>query len=134
MILISARHLSVGLGLCVASLAAGCGPGTLETKGDAAAAKATLAKVLDTWKAGQTPEDLHVGDPKIYASDEDWIAGRKLASYEILGDETVPNGAGWRVFANVTVTGLGATGKPQKVCYLVEPGSPSAVARSDTLY
>lgn len=121
-------------GAClVLLLAVGCGPGTLPPTGDAAAAEATLAKVLDAWKGGGKPEDLRSGDPVVYARDEDWAAGRTLKTYKIL-DETAENGTEWRVFAILTVAGAGAPAKPQKVCYLITPGSPSSVSRCDTLY
>jgi hypothetical protein len=120
-------------GSAVLLFAAGCGSSGIVPPGDSAAARETLAHVLDSWRTGRTPEELRSAEPVVYAADPDWSAGRKLSKYEIAG-EPVQNGGEWRVFASLTLAGGGASKVSQKVCYSVSPGDPANVSRSDYLY
>lgn len=125
-------RLGMPFAFLFAALAVGCGPSHIAPPGDAYAARATLTQVLDAWKAGKPLADLRSSKPVIYANDEDWTAGRKLAAYAIVG-EPQQNGGEWRIFATLTLAGRGAPKSPQKVCYSVSPGSPAHVSRSDYL-
>ena len=122
-----------GLPLALVLLAAGCRSEPVEPPGDAELARSTLTQVLDAWKAGKTSGDLKSGEPVVFARDEDWDAGRKLADYEIL-EEPVQNGGEWRVLASLSVVGNQGRTSPTRVYYSVTPGSPASVVRSDYLY
>jgi hypothetical protein len=66
---------------------AGCsdGPGKAGPV-DPAKAKKTLETTLNAWKAGKKIEALAQEEPPIVAQDFDWMAGKKLASFQVQGD------------------------------------------------
>lgn len=82
--LIHRRCLAGAVALTLAFLP-GCGGATPHTA-DATQAQEALHKVLDAWKAGDTPEKLAEQTPPIRVSDVDWTQGFKLVSYQ-LGEE-----------------------------------------------
>ncbi|MEX2558332.1 MAG: hypothetical protein WD403_00390, partial [Pirellulales bacterium] len=80
-------HLS--LVCCAATvislLATGCGHKNQPT--NAVLARESLKTALDSWKEGQTPQDLKQRSPSIIVGDTAWEGGQKLESYEIVGPE-----------------------------------------------
>lgn len=64
-------------------------------------AKAALKSTLDAWKAGKPIDSLGSGNPPIVAQDMDWIQGKKLAAYEVVGDGT-PQDANLRCEVKLT--------------------------------
>ncbi|MHC5543393.1 hypothetical protein ACYOEI_34655, partial [Singulisphaera rosea] len=49
-------------------------------------AQEALQKVLDAWKAGETPEALATRTPPIHVSDGDWRSGFRLVGYKAIGE------------------------------------------------
>ncbi len=49
-------------------------------------AKQTLEKVLNGWKEGKPADTWRKEKPEIVVQDFDWTTGKKLTSFEILGD------------------------------------------------
>lgn len=79
--------------LCLALLvlcAAGCGGGAARL--DRALADQSLVRCLDTWKEGRPAASLADESPAIVCVDDDWNAGVKLTSYEILHGSAVEDG------------------------------------------
>lgn len=73
--------------LCLALIGLwGCGEVAKVHPVDADVARSALQEALEAWKDGKKPEDLQ---PDMYATDQDWIAGKKLVSFEILDEEEV---------------------------------------------
>lgn len=90
LILVSAIWLSV-------SLTVGCGGG----KGSARYipkqenARAALEKALNAWQGDKPHGTVEKGPPAIEVLASDWKTGRKLASYQILKDETDKENRRW---------------------------------------
>jgi hypothetical protein len=61
---------------------AGCGLGPSPHPSDPDQAKTTLHTVLESWKAGATPESLASQSPPIRVHDLDWNEGHALVSYQ----------------------------------------------------
>ena len=71
-------------------LTTGCGQNRHESYTPAEDyAREALVASLETWKAGKPADNLEPlpeGGPKLQAVDSDWRSGKKLASYEIVGE------------------------------------------------
>lgn len=78
-------------------------------------AKAALKTTLEAWKSGNTIDSLGTGTPAIVAQDMDWISGKRLSSYEVVGDGT-PQDANLRVEVKLTLAGDPAE---KRVFYIV---------------
>jgi hypothetical protein len=69
---------------------AGCGGASPESfKPEAADSRQALEKTLEAWCSGKKAGELDAlaeGGPKLHAVDSDWNAGKRLASYEIMGE------------------------------------------------
>ncbi|WZO99280.1 hypothetical protein EP7_000879 [Isosphaeraceae bacterium EP7] len=50
-----------------------------------AKAREALVQALECWKRGEPIETLKSASPPIVAQDFDWMAGKKLAAYEVAG-------------------------------------------------
>lgn len=73
--------------LCVTLMGiGGCGDAAKVFPVDADVARESLDEAMQAWVAGKKPKDLQ---PEIYATDQDWVAGKKLVSYKILDDEEI---------------------------------------------
>jgi hypothetical protein len=108
-------------------LVAGCSPGPqVAAKVDPEAARTALRTTLDAWKAGKPIEFLSAGSPSIVAQDFDWMQGKKLASYEVLGEGT-PQDANLRVEVKLTLDGDTAA---KKVAYIVGTSPKLTVFRA----
>ncbi len=69
--------------LHVALVVSACGP---STNPSADTARTALATALDAWRDGKTPADLAGLNPPVQVIDTEWAGGRKLASYQIVGE------------------------------------------------
>ena len=49
-------------------------------------AREALVLALESWKRGESIETLKTASPPIVAQDFDWMAGKKLAAYEVNGE------------------------------------------------
>ena len=79
------NFLAVGLLFCT-GLVAGCGSGPYESAPvNSSKARETLTYVMDSWKKGETPDDLQDEEPPIVVQDMDWTGGHKLVAYEVIG-------------------------------------------------
>jgi hypothetical protein len=65
----------------------GCSNGTTAVPTGEVARKA-LEAALNQWRDGGKPGDLPGTDPKVEVHDTPWAKGDRLASYEILGEES----------------------------------------------
>lgn len=53
---------------------------------DPGRARRALQTALESWKKGDTIEQLRSNSPSIVAQDFDWMAGARLVDYEVTGD------------------------------------------------
>ncbi|XZE54782.1 hypothetical protein SH139x_000761 [Planctomycetaceae bacterium SH139] len=66
-----------------------CGCGGYDAKDhrvDVVLAKQTIQRVLESWQAGQEPDELRRQDPEIVVQDLDWAGGKTLQSYQLLNE------------------------------------------------
>lgn len=70
---------------CVAL--SGCGGPRKLKPVNVSKAREALKTTLESWKAGQSPDELQKGSPAITVQDFDWFAGCQLVSYEIASDD-----------------------------------------------
>jgi hypothetical protein len=104
------KHAAPGLGAIVLGLAlVGALAGCTQSKGrnlplDKTVARDSLKKFLETWKSGGKPSDLKNASPSIIVSDDDWNAGKKLASYTISSEEK-DDGTNAHLTAELTIDG-----------------------------
>ena len=77
----SMRIFSLGLILLASLAVTGCGE-TLATPSDPDKAVDALKSVLESWKAGETPESLAGRTPTIMVVDLDWQQGYKLVDFK----------------------------------------------------
>lgn len=97
-------------------LAGGCTPGPRKAAAvNPEQARSALKSALDAWKEGKSLESLKSASPAIVAGDIDWMQGKKLTSYEVLGDGT-PQDANLRVEVKLTFEG---SAEPKKAIYIV---------------
>lgn len=112
----------------------GCGePKVTVPEGNESGAREALVSVLEAWKGNKTRDELKAQSPPVWVADEDWEAGRTLASYEIDGEPEL-NGSHWRVYTKLTISDEGKTLPEQQVCYAVTLGDNVSVIRSDFLH
>ncbi|TWT36862.1 hypothetical protein KOR34_18070 [Posidoniimonas corsicana] len=80
------------------------------TMADPDRAEAALRRVLDAWKAGQTPESLKTQAEPVHVSDSEWLGGARLVDYEVTSSQSA--GFGWRCDVRLTIQSpSGATRK-----------------------
>ena len=65
----------------------GCGNGSAALPSNDVA-RAALEGALSTWRAGGKPGTLTGIEPAVQVTDTPWSQGDRLASYEIIGEET----------------------------------------------
>ena len=68
-----------------ALLGSGCSSGINNEPVDAAVARDTLQKALESWKKGDKVDALQQASPPIYVIDMEWQGGATLKEYEIVG-------------------------------------------------
>ncbi|HEY4263394.1 MAG TPA: hypothetical protein VGM98_24740 [Schlesneria sp.] len=64
----------------------GCGDAAKIHPVDTDVARSALDEAMRAWVEGKKPKDLQ---PEMYATDQDWVAGKKLVSFKILDEEEV---------------------------------------------
>jgi hypothetical protein len=74
------------LALCLAALTGGCGSGQSPHPVEPELARTTLREVLESWKNGDTIDAWRTDHPEVVVQDLDWMAGRRLEDFEILGE------------------------------------------------
>lgn len=117
-----------GLLLFLAAWAAGCGgTNALPNPTDPEAARGLLTRTLDAWKAG---EPAAKPDRDVHVADEDWLAGWKLADYQLGGDARA---LGTNVRQPVALSLVDPRGKAVKkrVVYQVGTDPRPSVVRQD---
>jgi hypothetical protein len=62
--------------------ASGCGSHATPQPADSAQAQAALRAALESWKAGETPENLEKQSPPIHVKDVDWVGGFRLVDFK----------------------------------------------------
>ena len=124
------RHAAIVCVLVLAWLVAGCGGNrAMPNATDKDKAAVGLKTMLDKWKAGATMDSLEKETPAIHAADEDWEAGHKLVSYEVL-PVTASGGLNARIPAVLEIES--PTGVQRKnVEYLVETSPRLSIIRQD---
>jgi len=110
----------------LAATAALCGCGGYDVTPPAAVARTALERSLMTWKDGGSPGPIAGAEPPVQAIDSEWQNGRKLASFEILGEE---GGAGDRRFT-VRLVGRDPAGE-KEARYVVLGQGPVLVYREE---
>lgn len=78
-------------------------------------ARAALKTTLNAWKAGKPIDSLGSANPPIVAQDVDWMQGKKLTAFEVVGDGT-PQDANLRCEVKLTLEGAKSD---KKVFYIV---------------
>jgi hypothetical protein len=89
---IGLRPMMATRGRCLALLAAcamlvlGCNEQERAAAVEPTKAREALVQALESWKRGELIETLKTAYPPIVAQDFDWMAGKKLAAYEVDGE------------------------------------------------
>lgn len=92
-------------------------------------ALSALKTALDAWQAGQKIESLASASPEIIAQDFDWMQGKKLVSYKIVGDG-LPQDANLRVDVELTLGENAGASTSKRVAYIVGTDPKLTVFRS----
>lgn len=77
------RPIGASVLFLLALIVPACGP---STNPSAEAARNALVTALDAWREGKKPADLAGLTPPVQVIDTVWVGGRKLASYQIVGE------------------------------------------------
>jgi hypothetical protein len=89
-------------------------------------ARAALEASLTAWRDGKKPGNIAGTDPPVQAVDNDWTNGRKLADFEVLGEQ--PSGSDKRFTVRLTYR---APAAKAEAVYVVLGVSPIAVFREE---
>jgi hypothetical protein len=110
-------------------LVAGCGSNTEKSFHlPATTSRDALTGALDTWKAGrEKPGLLDEFEPGLQVADPSWTDGKKLQSYEIIGEEQIPDGP-QKFTVKLTLTDVA---EPQTVTYVVLGKDPIWIMREE---
>lgn len=92
-----------------------------------ATAREALKTALTAWQNGQPHGKIEATSPPIEVVDSVWQRGAKLKSYEIIGEESDPEGLRW---FSVRLQ-LEKAGSPQEVRYLVMGQTSLTVFRKE---
>lgn len=101
-----------------------CGGPSMNPKVDAA--RSALERTLDAWQSGKRPDALAKENPPVQVADNEWAGGRKLASFEILGE--IPSETDKRFKVKLA---YGGKAKDAEVVYIVLGAGASAVFREE---
>ena len=89
-------------------------------------ARTALEASLNAWRDGKKPGNIEGTEPPVQAVDNDWTNGRKLAAFEIVGEE--PSEADKRFTVKLTYDKPAAQ---TTAVYIVLGVSPIAVFREE---
>ena len=95
----------------------------MKTPGDVA--RKSLEAALTAWQNGQQPGSIQAANPAVQATDSDWSGGKKLESFEILGEEPADSDKRFKVKLN-----LGKAAPAVEATYIVLGADPVLVFRS----
>jgi hypothetical protein len=109
--------------------AVGCGQSARNLSLDESKAKNACTVFLNAWKDRKKSVDLK---PAITGKDEDWEAGRKLASIELLPDER-SDGVNPRVPVRIVLKDDAGAESQQQATYIVGTSPVVTVFRSDVV-
>jgi hypothetical protein len=108
------------------SIGGGCGDGVRASLPSDEVARTALESALKSWRDGGKPGTVAGMDPPVEVHDTPWGLGDRLASYEILGEET---GTAEKRFAVRLV--LAKPDRVQEVKYYVIGRGPVQVFRDE---
>ncbi len=103
-------HVVFVLGLIALTCFVGCAPRRAEPV-DRERAERTLLRVLDTWQAGGTIEELRAAETPVVVQEAFWTEGKTLQSYRLVGDGLVVDA---NLFREVELTLTGEEGEMQE--------------------
>ena len=119
----------------VCAMLAACGCGSAYSPAahrvDPERARQTLEAVLESWKAGATPDSWQQQTPAVVVQDLDWKGGVKLTEFEIIGTEAVD--ANLHCQTSLTMTDLQQKTIERTVTYLVGTSPTLTVFRAPGL-
>lgn len=95
----------------------GCGRTNQPVQADLA--RNTLVQTLEQWKSGMEISECQTSDPSVVVQDFDWLAGRKLKSYEIVKE--TPLDANLFVVVRLELTEAEPTAKTVQYCVGTDP-------------
>lgn len=125
MILATMCRFPVIVALCMTAI--GCGHSGHNLSLDESKAKNACASFLNAWKDGKKSADLK---PGITGKDEDWEAGKKLDSFELLPNQR-SDGVNLRVPVRIVLKDDAGAESQQQVTYIVGTSPVVTVFRSD---
>jgi hypothetical protein len=125
----SRRILCIGLmaGLVLSGLV-GCQGKAQQT--DAAAARATLQRALDSWKAGTSLEEFEQSSPAVNVVEPAWRDGTRLAGYDLDGSEK-PHGFDLRFKVKLSVIDASGQKSEQTASYTVSTAPALVIVRGE---
>jgi hypothetical protein len=85
---------------------------------DKTLARESLIVFLDTWKNKQSAKLLKDRTPSIVGLDDDWDAGKKLESYEIVNMDR-NDGSNVYAVVNLNFANADGAGKSRRVTYII---------------
>jgi hypothetical protein len=104
------RAWFVGLSLFLAGCQGRQPEGFARFTPEPSAARKAVATALNAWRAGHPPGAIDEASPKLFLVDARHKAGRKLATFEVLGEVPADNGRG--IAARLTFEGEGSDEAP----------------------
>jgi hypothetical protein len=110
--------------------ASGCGARSALQPADPDQAREALRTALDGWQQGQAPDALSNGRPPIRVADEDWLAGVRLADYQVL-DQGQPVGNALRCPVRLTLRDVQGRPLVKAVVYRIDTHPAIFIARED---
>jgi hypothetical protein len=118
------RRSELGAALAILLVGSSCGGPNMNPAADRA--RTALEASLTAWREGKKPGSIEGTDPPVQAIDNEWTNGRKLAAFEILGEEASDSDKRFKV----KLTYATPTAEAQSV-YVVVGASPIAVFREE---
>jgi hypothetical protein len=122
----TSRRLALGAAVVLLILGSSCGGPSMNPSADRA--RTALEASLNAWREGEKPGNIEGTNPPVQAVDNEWTNGRKLESFEILGEQ--PSESDKRFTVKLTYTAATKV-KPEEVLYIVVGVSPIAVFREE---
>lgn len=118
--------IACGPALLLLAIGGGCGHGARASLPTDEVARTALEAALKTWRDGGKPGTIAGTDPPVQVHDTPWGLGNRLASYEILGEETGTVEKRFNVRLN-----LAKPERVQEVTYYVLGRGPVLVFRDE---
>lgn len=115
----------LGSALLILLVVPACGGGP-NMNPSADRARTALEAALAAWKEGRRPGLIEGTDPPVQAIDNEWTNGRKLASFEVVGEK--PSEADKRFIVKL---GYASPAASAEAVYVVLGASPIAVFREE---